>query len=237
MHHRAEIGRFGFYQGRNWVLAVMVVMLLSACDWWPRDLAPLAESIRQEVSGDTEAWLVGGDIAVINVSGSPVFEQPGPELEALAMSIAKQTIDFVVAPLEAVTVTFYRNAMTDDGEDMAEFIFLVEDGAAVRPWAMDPDVSGPLTDVELESSIDRFDEAYDGPEGTWTPQKRDCVLAEAKARAAAAGDPESLNPATLPSLEGVSPLTWNALDDFGRRLLLVQVITTEALFACVGRGN
>ena len=80
-------------------------------------------------------------------------------------------------------------------------------------------------------------QAYDGPDDTWSLDRRDCVLRESKQRAAVAGDPESLDPATVSSLESVSALTWNALDDFGRRLLLVQVITTEALFACISESN
>ena len=219
------------------MLAALLALLLSACDWWPRGLEPLAESIGQELSGDTEAWLVGGDIAVINVAGSPAFEQPESELEALAMELAEQTIEFVESPLEAVTVTFYRNAMTDEGDDRTEFIFVVEDGQLVHTQLVDPDATGPLTDAELEASIDSFEAAYDGPDDTWTLDQRDCVLREAKLRAAAAGDPESLDPATVSSLESVSALTWNALDDFGRRLLLVQVITTEALFACISESN
>lgn len=219
------------------MLAVLIAMLVSACDWWPRDLEPLAESIRQEVSGETEAWLVGGDFAVINVAGSLAFGRPEPEREALALELAEQTIEFVETPLEAVTVTFYRNAMTDEGDDRAEFIFVVEDGQLVHTELVDLDASGPLTDAELEVSIDSFEAAYDGPEDAWTPEQRDCVLEEAKERAAAAGDPESLDPATVSSLETVSPFTWKALDAFGRRLLLVQVVSTEALFACVGAGN
>ncbi len=219
------------------MLAVLLALLLSACDWWPRSLEPLAESIRQELSGDTEAWLVGGDIAVINVAGSPAFGRPEPELEALALELAEQTIEFVETPLEAVTVTFYRNAMTDEGDDRAEFIFVVEDGQLVHTQLVDPDASGPLTDAELEASIDSFEATHDGPGDIWTPEQRDCVLEEAKQRAATAGDPESLDPTTVSSLESVSPLTWKALDDFGRRLLLVQVITTEALFACMGEAN
>lgn len=234
---RAWGRRSGMFRGRAWVLAVLVAMLVTACDWWPRDLESLAESISEELSGDTEAWLVNGDIAVINIVGSPAFEQPGPALEARALAIAEQAIEFVERPLEGVTVTFYRNALTDDGEDMADFVFIVEDGKPVQPLGLDLEASGPLTDAELEASIGAFDDAYEGPEGSWTPERRDCVLAEAKARAAAAGDPESLDPASVASLDGLNTLTWKTLDDFGRRLLLVQVITTEALFACVAEGT
>ena len=51
--------------------------------------------------------------------------------------------------------------------------------------------------------------------------------------ARAAGDPETLDRANVASLETIPVLTWNALDAFGRRLFLAQVVTTEALFACV----
>ena len=56
-------------------LDALLACLLSACDLWPRDLVALAESINQQLGGQTTAWLVGGDIVVIIVEGSPVFER------------------------------------------------------------------------------------------------------------------------------------------------------------------
>ena len=51
-------------------------------------------------------------------------------------------------------------------------------------------------------------------------------------RARDAGDPETLDPANV---EFLTAETWDALDAFGKRLILTQAIITEALFLCAQR--
>jgi hypothetical protein len=53
------------------VLGSLAAILVSACDLWSDELKPSAESIERQVAGDTTAWLLGGDVVVINVAGSP----------------------------------------------------------------------------------------------------------------------------------------------------------------------
>ncbi len=214
-------------------LAALLTCLLTACDLWPRDLDALAESISQQLGGQATAWLVGGDIVVISVEGSPVFERAEDELEAVATGLAEQALAASPTAIEAVTVTFYRNDVTDPEAATREFIFLVLDGRPVLEPGFDDEATGPLTDAEIQASVDGFDEVYDGPDDTWTPERRACVLAEAQRRARAAGDPETLDPSTVVALDTVPMETWNALEPFGRRLFLAQAVTTEALFACV----
>lgn len=66
-----------------------------------------------------------------------------------------------------------------------------------------------------------------------TEEQRVCVLGEIEKRAHVAGDPETLDPASVEFLSAVSTDTWNALDAFGKRIILAQAITTKALFFCV----
>jgi hypothetical protein len=75
-------------------LGLMVAISVSACDLWPKELGSLAESITQQVSGDTTAWLLGGDVVVIDVAGSPSYRILQSELEALATGIAEQAIEY-----------------------------------------------------------------------------------------------------------------------------------------------
>lgn len=85
------------------------------------------------------------------------------------------------------------------------------------------DATGPLTLEEFESNfLIHLDEPLEG-------KHRDCVYREIAARAQAAGDPESLDPSTVELLPEDS---WSALDPDGRRLILMQVITTKAMFEC-----
>lgn len=218
---------------RGVALGALLTLLLAACDFWPRDLEALAKSIGQELSGEATAWLLGGDMVMIAVAGSPAFGYGEAELEAVAEDLAGQAMEAVPAPLEAAVVMFHENDLADDGGALREFVFLVLDGRPVLQADIDDDVTGPLTDAELQAAIDRFDEAWEGPNEGWTPERRDCVLADAKRRAQAAGDPEALDPENVASLEGFSANTWKALDAFGRRLFLTQAITTRALFKCV----
>jgi len=206
-------------------LLVLTTILLGACDFWPRNLEALAESVSRQVSGETTAWLVGGDILVIDVARSPLYRAAQPELEASATGIAEQAIVFAGAPLESVSVTFHEGEVSDDPERMREFIFLVMDNRPVLQPHIELAATGPLTPDEIHAFVDRLDETAIG-------ERRECVMREIEERARAAGDPEALDPARIEFLSTVSPDTWNALDAFGRRLILTQAIATKALFVC-----
>lgn len=203
-------------------LVFLVAALVSGCDFWPRDLKPLAESISQQVSGETTAWLLGGDVVVITVAGSALYQAVQAELEAQATDIAEQAIRFTEAPLESIAITFYEGEVSDKREKMREFIFLVMENRPVLQPYLDVDATGPLTLDEIQGALDRLGEAL--AEG-----QRECVLEEAKKRAHDAGDPARLNPEDLKFLTAE---TWNELDPFGKRLILTGAITTKALFVC-----
>jgi len=206
----------------SFMFVLLAAVLVGACDFWPRDLEPLAESISEQVSGKTTAWLVAGDVVVIDVAGSPYYRQDQPELETLATDIAEQTVAFVSAPLESIAVTFHEGDISENPEKQSQFIFLVMENRAVLQPYIDEDAAGPLTDDELEASVDRLGE-------TVTGEQRACVLGEVKQRAKGAGDPETLDPA---SVELLPARAWDDLDTLSRRLFLAQAITMKAVFAC-----
>lgn len=207
-------------------LVLLLALLVSACDFWPRQLEPLAETISRQVSGETTAWLLGGDVLVINVEGSPAYRANQPELEALAAGIAEQAVASAAAPLESIVITFYEGAVSEDPESMREFIFLVLENRPVLQPYLDVDATGPLTHDEIQAVIDRLGESVTG-------EQRDCVLGEMAERARVAGDPETLDPANV---EFVSAEFWEYLDAFGKRLMLAQAIATNAMFACVSES-
>lgn len=107
---------------------LLIALMVSACDLWPRELRPLADSISDQVSGETMAWRVGGDVVVINVAGSPFYHEAPEYLEAVATDLAAQAIDFCEVPLESIAVTFHEKEISDDPGTMREYIFLVRDG-------------------------------------------------------------------------------------------------------------
>jgi hypothetical protein len=201
---------------------LLAAILAGACDFWPRDLEPLAQSISKQVSGNATAWLVAGDVVVIDVAGSPFYRHDQQELETLATDIAEQTVAFVSAPLESIVVTFHEGEITEIAEQQRQFIFLVTESRPVLQPFIDEDATGPLTDDELEAAVDRLGE-------TVTREQRVCVQGEVKQRAKAAGDPETLDPANV---EFFTAGTWDDLDAFAKRLFLAQAITSQALFAC-----
>lgn len=85
------------------------------------------------------------------------------------------------------------------------------------------DATGPLTLAEVQANfLDRMD-------GPLTAEQKECIYREVAERARAAGDPETLDPATLELLPAEE---WDRLDAFGKRLILTQVITTKSLFVC-----
>lgn len=204
-------------------LCFLLVVLVSGCDLWPEDLEPLAESITQRVSGETTAWLVGGDVVVIDVASSPLYRTDPLELETLATEIAEQTVAYSTAALEGIVITFHQGAVSEDPEKMREFVFLVTENHPVLQPHLDVNATGPLTLLEVQTQfIDRMDESL-------TIKQRECVLEEVEKLARIAGDPETLDPA---SVEFLSAGTWNQLDAFGKRLILAQSITTKAFFIC-----
>jgi hypothetical protein len=204
-------------------VSMLATLLLSACHFMPDDLEALAESIGEQVSGEATAWLVGGDVVLIDVAGSPLFGVTGPELETVAAGIAEQAIDYTDAALVSVAVTFHQGPVSDDPEKQREFIFLVSDGRPTLQPLLDFDATGPLTSEEVQALfIDPMGE-------TLAIQDMDCIMEEVDRLTREAGDPESLDPAAVEFLPTDS---WSSLDAFGRRLVLAQAITTNALFSC-----
>ena len=221
----ARLSAWGFKMTRllSITLALLAAISVSACDLWPRDLKQFAQSISQQVSGETTAWLVAGDVMVINVASSPFYRGAQSELEALATEIAEQAIEISTAPLESIAITFYEVEVSEDPDKMREFIFLVMDNHPVLQPPLDVDATGPLTLAEVQNLfIDRLGESV-------TADRMDCVLKEVEKLARDAGDPEMLDPA---SVEFLSADTWSDLDAFGKRMILAQAITTSALFIC-----
>ena len=207
-------------------LLCLLAILVSGCDFWPKDLQPLADSITRQVSGETSAWLLSGDIVVINVAGSPHYRETQAELEALTTDLADQVIAFSAAQLESIVITFHEEEVSEDPKEMREFIFLVMENRPVLQLGLDVDASGPLTLDEVQTRfIDPMDEAL-------SAEQKACVLGEVESRVQMAGDPETLDPANV---ELLPTGTWNQLDSFAQRLILAQAITTKALFVCAER--
>jgi len=206
---------------------VLAAILLGACDFWPKDLESLAESISRQVSGEATALRVAGDIVLIDVAGSPRYTAAPEELETLATEIAAQAIAAQDAPLESIVVTFHEGEGSADPEKMREFIFLViEDRPVLQPYP-DVEATGPLTPEEVQAAIGRLGDSLG-------EQQMACVRSEIEQRARLAGDPETLDPATF---EFLTAETWGALDAFGKRLMLAVEITTTALFDCAGSAQ
>ena len=89
------------------------------------------------------------------------------------------------------------------------------------------DATGPLTIEEVQANfLNLMGESLSG-------ERRVCVYQEVEDRARAAGDPETLDPATVAMLPSDE---WQHLDPYGKRLILTQVIVTESLFACSDSG-
>jgi len=204
------------------ILAFLVAVLVGACDFWPKDLKPLADSISRQVSGETTAWLVSGDVVIIGVAGSPLYRQQRAELVAVATDIAEQAVAYIPTPLESIAITFHEGEISEDPEKMRQFIYLVTDNRPVLQPYIDEDATGPLGHDELAAAVDRLGDSVTGAQ-------RDCVLAEAEQRASAAGDPETLDPA---SIEFLTAGAWDDLDAFARRLFLAQALTSKAVFVC-----
>lgn len=208
-------------------LAFLAMILVSACDFWPEELHSFTEAISIQVSGETTAWLLGGDAVVIDVAGSPLYQATQTELEAVATEIAEQANEFVEAPLESIVITFHESEVSDDQEKMRDFIFLVMEGRPVLQPYLDFDATGPLNLDEIEAAMGRLGEGL-------AKDQRECVRRESEMRARDAGNPETLDPANV---EFLTAETWDVLDAFGKRLILTQAIITEALFLCAQRRS
>jgi hypothetical protein len=208
-------------------LLLLSTILIGACDLLLSELGPLADSVSQQVSGETSAWLMAGDVVVIEVAGSPLYQATQPELEAQATSIAEQAIEFTGSRLESIIITFYEAEVTDAEEQMREFFFLVMENRPVLQPYLDIDATGPLTAGEIQAAMDRLGEKL--PEN-----QRECVREELERRAHDAGDPELLDPANVNVLTAE---TWNKLDAFSKRLFLSAALETEAMFACARHSS
>jgi hypothetical protein len=112
---------------------------------------------------------------------------------------------------------------------MRELIFLVwKDSPVLQPY-LPPNATGPLTKEELQAAVDLMDQSYDRLEKPLTEEHRKCVLEELERRARDAGDPETLDLATV---EFLTSETWELLDASAKRIFLAQAITSKALFFC-----
>jgi hypothetical protein len=207
----------------------LTAVLTSACDLLPNQLKPFEEALEQQLSGDATVWLLGGDVVIINVSGSPSYRIQETELGGLATEIAEQAMEYAERPLESIVITFYEDRETDSSDKEREFIFLIMKNRPVLQPHLPRNATGPLTKEEIQAAIVRMDQSYDQVEKSLTDEHRECVLATLEKRAAEAGDPEDLDPATV---EFVTSDTWYLFDAAGRRILLAQALVSEALFSC-----
>jgi hypothetical protein len=90
------------------------------------------------------------------------------------------------------------------------------------------DAKGPLTLEEVQTNLmDQMDEPFQ-------EIRRECVYREIEERAQAAGDPETLDPATIELLPSEH---WESVGAFGRRLVLAQAILTKAMFVCAQQND
>jgi hypothetical protein len=171
--------------------------------------------------------LLGGDVVVISVTNSPEFYTASAELETLASEIAAKAIVVAAVPLESISVTFFEGEISEEADKQRVFIFLVKDNKAVLQPILSFDATGPITLAEFEV----FFANMERPLGE---EQEKCVLKEVETRSRAIGDPETLDPTTVALLPAEQ---WQLLDQFGKRLILMQVISTEALFICTKRDK
>jgi hypothetical protein len=89
------------------------------------------------------------------------------------------------------------------------------------------DADGKLTSAELDHFLVGMKEATNISE-----EEVNCINTEAKRRAEIAGDPETLDPRSLSLPEE----NWVPLDKSDKRLILAQLVVTEAsVFCTTGR--
>ncbi len=104
-----------------------------------------------------------------------------------------------------------------------------DDGAAEEPpyFVVDDGASGPLTlkelDIHIPSDIARH----------WSDGKKACFFDAVERRAAEAGDPETLDPETMPYWDGrVDAAQWEQFTSHMRRVLLAQAVLNWATTDC-----
>jgi hypothetical protein len=90
------------------------------------------------------------------------------------------------------------------------------------------DAKGPLTLEEVKTNL------MGQTDKPFQEIRRECIDREIEKRAQAAGDPETLDPATI---ELLATEHWKSVGAFGRRLLLAQAILTKALFVCAQEND
>jgi hypothetical protein len=207
----------------------LAAFLTSACDLLPNRLKPFERSLEQQFSGDASVWLVGGDVLVIDLAGSPGYLMQESELEGLAIDVAEQAMKYADRPLESIAITFHEGRVTADSDKEREFIFLVMKNRPVLQPYLPRNATGPLTDEEIQAAMVRMDQSYEQMERSLADEHRECVLARLERRAADAGDPEALDPETVEFLTSDS---WYLLDASAKRIFLAQALVSEALFSC-----
>lgn len=95
------------------------------------------------------------------------------------------------------------------------------------PAAQPFDADGELTEAELNYFLADLQEATNISDTV-----DECIKGQAERRAGIAGDPETLDPATLSLPEG----DWVALEKSDKRLILAQFVVTDAsVFCTTGR--
>ncbi len=75
--------------------------------------------------------LLGGDVVVIEIENSPLFDSEQEVLQGIVSGFASEAIKAAGVPLESLIMTIYRNEMTDNPENYRQFIFLVEEDQPV----------------------------------------------------------------------------------------------------------
>ncbi|MEJ2523070.1 MAG: hypothetical protein P8080_09350 [Gammaproteobacteria bacterium] len=207
---------------------VLFSLLLSACDYWPEKPGTLAGSLTEQLSADVTVWRVGGDVVLVDVANSSLYGSDAARLKIVATDIAERVVAAVERPVATVAVTFHESEVSEDVSRMREFAFLVKKGQPILQPRVSFDATGPLTLDEIQANFLSLAEAPPAEE------RKDCILGEIEARARAAGDPETLDPKMIEFLPAKS---WRLLDKAGRRIVLMQAITTKASLVCGSQGD
>jgi hypothetical protein len=101
----------------------------------------------------------------------------------------------------------------------------------IQPSLFDSN-NGPLTKEEIQEFASNMTSNMRESIGD---EVAECLLKEAIARSAKLGDPETLDPI---SVELLPVNQWEALDKFGKRLILTQVLFNQAIPLCTqGKGK
>jgi len=101
---------------RNTIQLIFIIVLigaLSSCALWPKELKPLAKSISQQTGGEATAWLLGGDVVVIDVANSPLYQETERDLEYIVNGIAEQAAQFPSTPIVSMAITFHEKSISE----------------------------------------------------------------------------------------------------------------------------